>query len=463
MDVRAKFLGANRTVTGSKHLLDIDSFRLLIDCGLYQGLKMLRLRNWESFPVEPSSIDAIVLTHAHIDHTGYLPKLVKDGFNGPIYCTEATAHLAALLLRDSAKLQVEEAEYARHKGYSIHENPLPLYEEADVESVLPLFVTVDFDYLQSIHPSVQLKYYRAGHILGAAIAELTINGDKQTKKIVFSGDLGRYIDPLHPQPTAIKDTDILFVESTYAAKTPVYNDLAETIAAKINQALEKGGCVLIPAFAVGRTQEILYFLKKLIQQNRISGVKVYVDSPMAISATNLYKKYLRDNFPGNFEFDELFEFEQLTYCSTQEHSMMLNEIKSKAIIISASGMGTGGRILHHLYHRLRKENDTVLFIGFQSEGTRGRKLLDGEKEISVFGEVVPVNCNVDQVEGFSAHANRDELHKWVSNFKEAPKMTFIVHGEMEGSIAFKEYLKKEKGWNAMVPEYLESYKIFSGI
>lgn len=463
MDVRVKFLGANRTVTGSRHLLELGDYRLMIDCGMFQGLKMLRLRNWEAFPVDPSSIKAIILTHAHIDHSGYLPKLVKEGFSGKIYCTSSTAILAELLLRDAAKLQMEEADFAKRKGYSIHPDPKPLYDETDVEAVLPLFHVVDFEDEVEVAPFVSFKFHRAGHILGAAIVEVFVHGNSQKKTIVFSGDLGRYEDPLHPIPKTIRQADILFVESTYADKQPVQYDLAENMAAKLRSALKRGGVVLIPAFAVGRTQEILYFLKKIFNTGRMAPCPVYVDSPMAISATAIYRKYLADDFPGNHSFEGLFEFADLHFCTSQIQSRALNDLRSNAIIISASGMGTGGRILHHMYHRLRNEQDTLLFMGYQAEGTRGRRILDGEPEITIFGEAVPVKCTVDQVKGFSAHANRDELHRWLDGFTSAPKMTYIVHGEMEGSVALKEYLKKEKGWNAMVPEYLESAKLFTGI
>jgi metallo-beta-lactamase family protein len=435
----------------------------MIDCGLFQGLKMLRLRNWDDFPVEPASINAIIMTHAHIDHSGYLPKLVKEGFNGPIYCTPSTAILMELLLRDSAKLQVEEADFARRKGYSVHADPQPLYDESDVEAVLPLLKIVDFDEETVVEEFLSFKYHRAGHILGAAIVEVAIKGKEQRKTIVFSGDLGRFEDPLHPVPKTIRSADILFVESTYANRQPVDYDITENMAAKLRAALKRGGVVLVPAFAVGRTQEILYFLKKIFTSGRMIPSPVYVDSPMAITATSIYRKYLADDFPGNHSFEGLFEFKDLHFCTSQTQSRGLNDIRSNAIIISASGMGTGGRILHHMYNRLRNEQDTILFMGYQSEGTRGRRILEGEPEIAIFGETVPVKCQVDQVKGFSAHANRDELHRWLDGFTSAPKMTYIVHGEMEAAVALKDYLKKEKGWNAMAPEYLESAKLFSGI
>jgi metallo-beta-lactamase family protein len=461
MDVRVKFLGANRTVTGSKHLLEVDNFRLMVDCGMFQGMKMLRLRNWEDFPVDPASIDAIVLTHAHIDHTGYLPRLVRDGFSGPVYCTAATADLVELLLRDSAKLQVEEAEYTRRKGYSIHSNPEPLYNEKDVEQVLPLIRVVSFDEITELRPGVSIRLKAAGHILGAGMVEVLLKGKEQEKTILFSGDIGRYKDPLHPAPTEPGKADVLFIESTYANKYPVEIDVIEELASKIRTALKRGGCVVIPAFAVGRTQMILYYLRQIFLSGRMEAVPVYVDSPMAISASRLYRHYLGG--PSESGEDQYFDFPSLHYVSEQSQSVGLNDIKSGAIIISASGMATGGRILHHLANRLPRKEDTVLFIGFQVEGSRGRDLLDGKTEIRIFGEFFPVYCQVEQVTGFSAHANRDELHHWLASFRQNPKITFVVHGEIDACVAMRDHIKKELGWNAMVPEYLESYKLFSGI
>ena len=463
MDVRVKFLGANRTVTGSKHLLDIDNFRLMVDCGMFQGMKMLRLRNWEHFPVDPAGIDALVLTHAHIDHTGYLPRLVRDGFAGPVYCTAATADLLELLLRDSAKLQVEEAEYYRRKGSSVHANPEPLYTEKDVERVLPLVRVIDFGETQEIRPGVNIRIKPAGHILGAGMVEVLLKGSDQEKTILFSGDIGRYQDPLHPAPTEPGKADVLFIESTYANKFPVEIDLMEEMASKLRTALKRGGCVVIPAFAVGRTQMILYYLKQIFQTGRMEPCPVYVDSPMAISASRLYRHYLKSMEQDEDQDRQLFDFPSLHYVSEQSQSVGLNDIKSGAIIVSASGMATGGRILHHLANRLPRKEDTVLFCGFQVEGSRGRDLLDGKNEIRIFGEFFPVYCQIDQVTGFSAHANRDELHQWLASFRQAPKMTFVVHGEIDACVAMRDYIKKELGWNAMVPEYLESYKLFSGI
>lgn len=464
MDVSVKFLGATQIVTGSKYLLNIDNFRLLVDCGLFQGKKEDRLKNWNQFPVNPESIDAIVLTHAHIDHIGYLPRLCKQGFRGDIYCTEASMDLIPMMLKDAAKLQEEEAEYAEHKHYSKHEKPQPLYNLKDVETVIPLLKSIPFEHEFFINERISFRYQYAGHILGAGIIELFLKGDRMNKKIVFSGDLGRHSDPVLYPPKKITEADFLFVESTYGNRDLKDEVPKEELANIINEALRYRGCVLIPAFALGRTQAILYYLKLLFREHKISPCKVYIDSPMAMSATTIYNKNKDLCKASLFEEDSTpFEFDNLQYCYEQASSVQLNSIKSDAIIISASGMATGGRILHHLYHRLPRENDTVLFVGYQGEGTRGRRILDGEPEVRIFGEFVPVKCKVVKLDGLSAHADSEELFNWLSVFKEAPKNTFIVHGEKESSQALAETIKEKLGWNTFIPQYLESYQLFDGI
>jgi metallo-beta-lactamase family protein len=462
MDIRIKFLGATQTVTGSKFLLDIDDYRILIDCGLFQGLKHLRVRNWEVFPVDPASIQAVVLTHAHIDHTGYLPKLYKEGFAGKIYCTEATAELSDLLLRDSAKLQEEDAQFAAEKGYSKHNPPLPLYTIKEAEAVLKLFAPIPFGQIFRIHDKVQICYQEAGHILGAGILELLIEGEEMSKKIVFSGDLGRFQDPILPPPTLIEEADIVIMESTYGNRSNPFNHPEKELARIINDTFAEKGCLLIPAFAVGRTQMLLYYIKKLYRAGAVPRYPVYVDSPMAISATNLHKKYFNEETVHALG-DDLFDFPELHFCNAHEMSSRLTEIKHNAIIISASGMATGGRILHHLYHRLRRENDTVLFAGYQAAGTRGRRLLDGEKEIRMYGENIPVNCRIESLDGLSAHADQGELIRWLEGFTRHPKVLFLVHGEPESSQGLQQEIRKKFHWNIVLPEYLESFELFSGI
>lgn len=466
MNVRARFLGGAGSVTGSRHYLEIDDFKLLVDCGLFQGLKQLRLLNWEEFPIDPAEIDAIIITHAHIDHTGYLPKLVKEGFEGPIYCTEATMELMKIMLLDAAKLQEEEARWAKKKGYSRHENPQALYDSSDTEKVFPLVRTTAYDGELNIHPKVAVKFRNSGHILGAASVELTVHGNDQTKKIVFSGDLGRSEDPMLFPPEAVEQADILFVESTYGDRENPINHPMDEFADIINRAMDRGGCLLIPAFSVGRTQLLMYYMKTLIETEAIPDVPVYVDSPMAISVTQLHKTFF--DYHKLDEFDlanhhSVFDFKNIQYKRSQEESIQLNYIKKDAIIISASGMCTGGRIIHHLYNRLQNENDTVLFVGYQAEGTRGRRILDGEEQVKMFGYEIPVVCHVEKIEGLSAHADRSELLAWLEHFDGHPKHTFVVHGEPKTSKAFAKSVHEIYGWNASVPEYKESVELFRGI
>jgi metallo-beta-lactamase family protein len=466
MNVRAKFLGAAGSVTGSRHYLEIDDFKVLVDCGLFQGLKELRLLNWDKFLVNPEEIDAIVITHAHIDHTGYLPKLVKEGYSGPIYCTEATMELIKILLMDSAKLQEEEAKWAQKKGYSKHEDPQPLYKTEDVENVFPLIKIAAYGSELSIHPKVAVKFRNSGHILGASSVELTIHGDEQKKKIVFSGDLGRSEDPMLFPPEPVEDTDILFIESTYGDRDNPINHPMEEFANVINRAMDRGGCLLIPAFSVGRTQLLMYYLKNLIESGAIPNVPVYMDSPMAYSVTKLHKQFFDYHKLNEFDLDDqhaVFDFKNFEYKRSQEESIQLNYIKKDAIIISASGMCTGGRIIHHLYNRVQNENDTLLFVGYQAEGTRGRRILDGDPKIKMFGYEVPVLCHVEKIEGLSAHADRSELIGWLRNFKEHPKNTFVIHGEKQSSENFANTIREVFNWNVYVPAYKETVELFRGI
>lgn len=465
MDVRVKFLGASGTVTGSRFLLEIGESRILFDCGLFQGLKELRLRNWDEFPVSAASITAVIISHAHIDHTGYLPKLVKEGFNGPVYCTHPTADLMELMLLDSAKLQEEEATYAFSKGYSKHATPLPLYTSEDAQQVLTLLKQFTFEERIKINERVEIIFHGAGHLLGAAITELFIKGDNQNKKIVFSGDLGRQHDVMLHPPAIIEDADILFIESTYGNKENPPGDPASDLERIVNETFQNRGVLIIPAFAVGRTQVLLYYFHQLMEQNRIPDVPVYIDSPMATSATYLYYRhpdYHKVKFSAS-EFARQLETNMLVFVKSMKHSKDLNKIKSNAIIISSSGMMTGGRILHHLYNRLRNKQDTLLLSGYQAEGTRGRKLMEKAATIRIFGEEVPVNCHVENMTALSGHADREELFAWMKNFKEKPKITFVVHGENPDLKTYAEAIRDRMGWNVIQPEYLESVSLFKGI
>jgi metallo-beta-lactamase family protein len=467
MNVSLQFLGAAQSVTGSKYLLTIDAGKILIDCGLFQGLKELRLRNWDKLPVDPSEIDVVVITHAHIDHIGYLPRFIKDGFNGKIICTTATEDLMKIMLLDAAKLQEEEASFIFKKGYSKHDKPEPLFTTDDAKSVLTMVEGHPYEKQIGLQQNVSLTFHNAGHILGSAFAELSLTGDHQQKKIVFSGDLGGYDDPIMYEPKAISEADILLVESTYGNRINPKETVEEDLIQIVNEAYQQEGVIIVPAFAVGRTQTLIYYFNKLMASGAIPTLPIYVDSPMAISVTDLYERHSSMHKitvrKEKKKLISIFDTANIHFCNTRESSKALNEIKKPSIIISASGMATGGRILHHLFHRLRRANDTVLFAGFQAAGSRGRRLIEGEKSIRIFGEDVPVNCHVQEIQGLSAHADQSELLKWLSNFKRSPKMTFITHGEMESSTTFSKLIESKLGWKTAIPEYLETVELFRGI
>lgn len=465
MDVRVKFLGGAKSVTGSKYLLEIGHKKLLVDCGLFQGLKELRLRNWAEFPIDASTIDAIVLTHAHIDHSGYLPRIVKDGFAGPIYCTEATTSLLEIMLKDAAKLQEEEADYIDKKGYSKHSPPLPLFDLVDAEKALGMLEPVPYLESKIIFENVKATFFDAGHILGSSIVSFSIQGDTQQKKIVFSGDLGRYNQPVHQDPSPIEQADVLFIESTYGDRDNLASDVEAQLTTIVKDTFNNDGCLLIPAFAVGRTQLLLYYFFQLLEKKMIPACEIYIDSPMAISTTNLFKAHPNDHKLGigREAEDSIFDYPHFRYYRSQESSISINNLEKNAVIISASGMCTGGRILHHLYNRLPRKNDTLLFAGYQAEGTRGRKIQEGDATSRIYGEEIPVLCKIESIHGLSAHADRQELMRWASQI-EAPKMAFVVHGELASATHLSEKLKEELHWpNVMIPNYLESFELFVGI
>ncbi|MFQ3574888.1 MAG: MBL fold metallo-hydrolase [Cytophagales bacterium] len=463
MNVRIRFLGAAQSVTGSKYLLEIGDFKVLIDCGLFQGLKELRIKNWSPFPVDVKSINAVIITHAHIDHTGYLPRLFKEGYRGPVYCTSATKDLMEIMLLDSAKLQEEEAEYAFKKGYSKHEKPAPLYNTEDATKTFPYFKGFQYGQKIELNKFISIVFHDAGHILGSAITEIYIRGDKMRKKIVFSGDIGRYGKPILRNPSPIRSADVLLVESTYGNKDVPSVNSVNLFADAINRSVERNGCLLIPAFAVGRTQSLLFLIKKLINERKIPSLPVFVDSPMGINVTSLFRRHNNFHTLNGQMSGDIFDFQGLHYYRNQSESIALNNINNRAIIISSSGMCNGGRILHHLFHRLPRPNDTLLFVGYQSEGTRGRKILEGEKSVKIFGEEVQVRCNVEHINGLSAHADRSELMRWMKNFKGSPKHTFMIHGEPEASFALAQLVQKEYGWNVTVPQFMEAFDLFKGI
>jgi metallo-beta-lactamase family protein len=448
-DPTLSFLGAAGTVTGSKFLLDTGSSRVLVDAGMFQGLRALRRRNWEPFPVDAASLDAVVLSHAHLDHSGYLPALVNQGFTGPVLATARTAELAALVLRDSAKLQEEDAEYAAVAGFSKHAHPRPLYTTEDAEAVLPLFRTVPFGERTTVADGVDAVLQPAGHILGSS----TVLVDLRGTRVVFSGDLGRPRHPLLVAPPPPPACDALVVESTYGDRDHDEEGLAE-LAAVVSRTIERGGVVVVPAFAVDRTEVVLMALRQLTQEGRIPRVPVYVDSPMALGALRIYQQALAaddadvrtDLGPDALVFDpgELHEVQ------SAQQSMALNAPRHPCVIVSASGMATGGRVTHHLKHQLPHPRNSVVLVGYQAEGTRGRDLAEGATELKIHGRYVPVRAEVTLIEGFSVHADADELLAWVAAAPEPPRVVYVVHGEPAASRALADRVRDELDLMAVV-------------
>lgn len=454
------FLGAAGTVTGSKFLLEHDGRKVLVDCGLFQGQKSLRQRNWQPLPLSPSSLDAIVLTHAHIDHTGGLPRVVKEGYDGPVYATPGTRDLAALLLPDSAHLHEEEARYANKEGFSKHHPALPLYTVADANRAVGLFETFGYERPKEILPGITLTFYRAGHILGSAVCVFDLKSTRQ--RVVFSGDLGRYQAPILRDPQSVASATTLVVESTYGDRQHRETKPIESLREAVTGAFKRGGVVVIPAFAIGRTQELLYHLRQLEDEKRIPVVDVFVDSPMACDATPIYLAHPEEHdlvMKSRLEHGgSPLATRRTKFVTSPKESMKLNMHEGPAVIISASGMATGGRILHHLKHRLPDPRNTVLFVGYQSVGSRGRRLLDGEKEVRIHGQMVPVAAEIQSVSGFSAHADWTEMMRWMEGFESPPRQTLLVHGEPEALEALSQRVRA-RGWKSYVPEYLEKVEL----
>ncbi len=456
------FLGATGCVTGSKYLVEAGGKRLLIDCGLFQGLKELRLRNWERLPEDPATFDWVVLTHAHLDHTGYLPRLVRDGFRGPIFADAATRELCAILLPDSARLQEEDAEHAAASGFSKHSPPLPLYTEEEVEPVLRRMQEIPRSGSYTISPQFSVRSHDAGHILGSSSLELTITENGKSTVVLFSGDIGRYDQPILKDPEAPPRADFLLCESTYGDRDHPTGPPDDALADAINRTSNRGGAIVIPAFAVGRTQTLMYILRKLEDGKRIPTLPVFVDSPMAISVTDLYLRHREDHdveFTREEAGGDPLNAHTVHMTRSVEESKQINRVNTPCIILSASGMATGGRVLHHLAQRLPDARNAVLLVGFQAEGTRGRALLEGAKTLRIYGEDVPVNAEVVELRQLSAHAGQSEILRWLAGVPAPPRQTFMVHGEPAAASALQGIIQSKLGWRVTLPAYRQSYPL----
>lgn len=448
--INLQFLGATGTVTGSKYLLQHKGVKVLVDCGLFQGYKQLRLRNWAPLPVPASEIDAVVLTHAHIDHSGYIPLLVKQGFGGKIFCTEATRALCRILLPDSGYLQEEEANYANRHGFSKHRPALPLYTRADAEKCLRQFESVEFHTSWHLSPGLEASFIPSGHMLGSAFVHIR----SERRSILFSGDIGRPADLVLAAPEKVPGADYLVVESTYGNRLHEQTDPMDKLAAVVNRTAARGGAVIIPAFAVGRAQSLLYCLHLLKVRGAIANLPIYLNSPMAANATEIYRKYRSQHRLTPEQCEAMCSAAHIV--NSPEESESLNRKKGPMVIIAASGMATGGRVVHHLKAFLPHERNTVLFAGYQAGGTRGAAMLAGASTIRIHGTEVPVRAHIDALTSFSAHADAAEIIQWLKAFANPPLQTFITHGEPDAADAMRQRIERELGWACHLPDYLES-------
>jgi len=460
VQIKLSFLGAARNVTGSRYLLETNNTRLLVDCGLYQE-REFRSRNWDPFPIPPHTLDAVLLTHAHVDHCGLLPKLVREGFRGRIYCTEATSEIAQIILLDSAHLQEEDAEFKRKR----HEREkrrgpfpeIPLYTVDDAKASFPLFIPVKYGVPVQIGNGLEVTFYDAGHVLGSSMIKVEVSQGGEKRTIIFSGDVGRWDRPILRDPNVFSKTDYIVVESTYGNRVHEPADITDSLAEIVNSTHKAGGNIIVPSFALERTQEVLYYLNDLLIEDRIPHLMVFLDSPMATSITEVFKHHseLFDQEMINLlrHNKSPFDFPGFKMVQTVDESKSLNHITGTILIIAGSGMCTGGRVKYHLVSNISRRESTILFVGYQAIGTLGRLIVDGAKKVRILGRHYPVRARIAQIHGFSSHADRDELLRWLSGLIIAPKHLFVVHGEANVAEQFGEFLREKTGWKVSVPEY----------
>ncbi len=463
MDIRLRFLGAARNVTGSRYLVQVNGKRMLVDCGLFQEREFAS-RNWERFSVPPETIDTLLLTHAHVDHCGLLPKLVREGFRNRIYCNVATAEISEIILLDSAKLQEEDAENKRRR----HEREgrrgpypeVPLYTMDDAKKVFPLLSPVPYGASLQIGDGIEAAFHDAGHVLGSSMVTLRITQNGEVRTIVFSGDIGRWGRPILRNPTVFEEADYVIMESTYGDRVhPEDIKVEQTLSDIINGTRKAGGNIVVPSFALERAQELLYYLNKLLGENRIPHLLVFVDSPMASSITEVFERHpelFNDRMAALYRREgSPFDFQGLKMTRTVDESKAINHIKGTVVIIAGSGMCTGGRIKHHLVQNISRPESTILFVGYQAKGTLGRHIIEGSKEVRILGQKYRVKAKITQLQGFSAHADREELLKWVSGIRKGPRRVFVTHGESESALSFASLLRDRQKWNLFVPELQE--------
>ncbi len=463
MQARLRFLGAARNVTGSRHLLAVDGTNVLVDCGLYQE-RQFASRNWDPFDVPPASINAVLLTHAHLDHCGLLPKLVKEGFKGKIYCTAATAEITRIILLDAANIQEEDAAYKRkrHKkeGREGPHGDLPLYTVADAEACGPLFAPVPYGQDTPIAPGVRATFNNAGHVLGSSFINVSVSQNGDVRDVLFSGDVGRMHRPIIRDPDPVRDGDYILVESTYGDRLhDQRTDVRAAIADAINTAQAAGGNIIVPSFALERSQELLYHIHQLLVDGVIPHLMVFLDSPMASAITKVFRRH-SELFDAEMRRllqirESPFQFHDLKFTETTKESKAINAIKGTVIVIAGSGMCTAGRIKHHLVNNIARPESTIMFVGYQAIGTLGRRILDGDPEVRILGANYPVKARIVQIPGFSAHADRDELLHWLSSLPKPPRKLFVIHGEAESAQRFGQYVREKMGWDVVVPDYRE--------